>query len=32
MNILLFNEVCLYDTNKTIIYGQYDVRFTSLSY
>jgi hypothetical protein len=31
MNILLFNEVCLYDTNKTIIYGQYDVRFTSLS-
>ena len=24
MEIILFNEVCLFDENKTIIYGQYD--------
>ena len=24
MEIILFNEVCLFDKNKTIIYGQYN--------
>jgi len=30
MAIILFNEVCLFDENKTIIYGQYNSKFTSI--
>ena len=30
MDILLFNDVCLLDENKTIIYGQYNHKFTSI--
>lgn len=30
MDIVLFNEVCLFDVNKTIIYGQYNRKLTSI--
>lgn len=30
MDIVLFSDVCLFDVNKTIIYGQYYKRFTSI--
>lgn len=30
MEIMLFNEVCICDVNKTIIYGQYKCKITSI--
>ena len=30
MDIILFNDVCIFDGNKTIIYGQYNNKFTSI--
>ena len=30
MAIILFNDACLYNNNKTIIYGQYSRKFTSI--
>jgi len=30
MTIVLFNDVCLFDVDKTIIYGQYNSKFTSI--
>jgi len=30
MDITLFNDVCLFDLNNTIIYGQYSSKFTSI--
>lgn len=30
MDTILFNECCLLDENKTIIYGQYNSKFTSI--
>lgn len=30
MDIILFNDVCLFDVNKTIIYGQYNSKFISI--
>jgi hypothetical protein len=30
MDIKLFSDVCLFDNNKTIIYGQYTSQFTSI--
>jgi hypothetical protein len=30
IDIILFNDVCIFDGNKTIIYGQYNNKFTSI--
>ena len=30
MDIILFSNVSLFDANKTIIYGQYNNKFTSI--
>jgi len=30
MDIILFNDVCFFDRNKTIIYGQYNNKFTKI--
>lgn len=30
MDIILFNDVCIFDGNKSIIYGQYNNKFTSI--
>lgn len=30
MTIILFNDACLYNENKTIIYGQYTTKFTAI--